>query len=323
MNKSTILYALAFLLASCQVVTFEEEGNGTGSANGEKTMHFRLTAYSMNNLDEIPNGDEDEYDDEDYDDEDYYDEGNGSYAPTRAASKDATDHLLLAIYDSQGHLVDTIVYQDKDDATLTSYGTFTHTLKYGKYTLLALGWNGSQKCTVHHPDSISFSEDWTPHTFLCRQNISVSAAYSDTRTLSLRRCVAKFSLVFKDYTDKVIPEELSDFVLSISGGGCTLDSETRHCARKKDVTRTIAVTTPSNVRSLVSYSFLPADSAGLTINILARDAAGNTLAEQTFEDVPMKINYETKYSGNFFPFSSTEGAVEFDNNFDGVFEVEF
>lgn len=346
MNKFTFLSALSLLLlASCQVISFDDDDNDAGTTKGEKTMHFRLTTYKMTNIDELPDGntDDDGYDDNDEDDgydDDYDDDSDyapsyssrhrfqtiraeDTHHPTRAASKDVTDHLLLAIYDDQGHLVDTIAYQDKDDATLPSYGTFTHTLHYGKYTLLALGWNSTQQCTVHRPDSISFSEGWAPHTFLCRQNIVVSESYSDTRSISLRRCVAKFSLSFNEYKDKTIPQDLSDFVIRISGAGSTLDSETRHCASLHDVTRTVAVATPANVRSLTSYCFLPTDSTGLTINVTARDAEGNTLAERTFEDVPMKINYETRYTGSFFPYGSTGGTIEVDTDYDGEILVEF
>ncbi|MCM1373203.1 MAG: FimB/Mfa2 family fimbrial subunit [Bacteroides sp.] len=307
MKTITILSALVLLLASCQVVKFDEDENGNTTAKGEKTMHFRLTAYSMNNLNEIPDGNDDTTADGD--------------ASTRAIPQNATDHFLLGIYDDKGNLVDTIVYQDKDDTTLPTYGTFTHTLKFGKYTLLALGWNGNQKCTVHRPDSISFSEDWVPHTFLCRQNIVVSESYSDTRSLSLKRCVAKFTLKFKDAS---IPQEVSDFIIRFTGAGCTLNGETRHCARQNDFERAIPVTIdPSRVKSITSYCFLPADSTGLSINVTAYDTDGNTLADKTFEDVPMKINYETKYSGHYFPFGSIEGSIDFDTNFDGEFNAEF
>ncbi len=313
MRTSTILYALVILFASCQSMSFEEEENTGNTAKGEKTMHFRLT-YSMSNLDELPNSNDDIVTTGEDSDE----------APTRASSsqQNTTDHLLLGIYDTQGNLVDTIIYQDKDDPTLSNtYGTFTHTLKYGKYTIMALGWNGSQKCTVHRPDSISFSEDWVPQTFLCHQNIVVSDSYSDTRSLSLRRCVAKFTLKFKDAS---MPQELSEFTLRFSGAGCTLNGTTKYCAEQKDFTRTIPVTIdPSNVKSISAYSFLPSDSTGLTLNITARDANGITLGERTFEDVPMKINYETKYSGNFFPYGALDGAFEFDTDYDGEFNIEF
>ncbi len=271
-------------------------------------MHIRMSVYKMSSLDELPDSDKDITSNEE--------EGG-----TRASSSNTTDHLLLGIYDTEGNLVDTIIYQDKDDTTLATYGTFTHTLKFGKYTLLALGWNGNQKCTVHRSDSISFSEGWTPHSFLCRQNIVVSDSYSDTRTLSLKRCVAKFTLIFKDASK---PASLSDFVVRFSGAGSTLNGETGLCAETKDFERIIPVNIePSKLTNMSSYCFLPADSSGISLNIVARDTDGNTLAERTFNDVPMKKNYPTKGSGLFFQKRSLYAAIEFDTDYDGEFEIDF
>lgn len=299
MNKFTILSAFALLLTSCQVVSFDDEEDNTGRGKGEKAMYFRLTTNQNYDIVEITDNDED---------------------ATRTAAKDATDHLLLGIYDEQGNLVDTITYQHKDDSTLPSYGTFNHTLKYGKYTLLALGWNGTQKCTVHRPDSISFSEGWAPQTFLCRQNIVVSESFSDTRSLSLKRCIAKFTIVLKD---EIKPEGISNFVFSFSGAGNTLNSETRHCTRIKDFSRIISTSPTTKIKTVTSYCFLPSDSTGISINVVAHDASGNVLADKTFADVPMKINYDTRYSGNLFSIGSTNTSIEVETEYDGEINIGF
>ena len=201
------------------------------------------------------------------------------------------------------------------------YGTFTRTLDYGKYTILALGWNGNQKCIVHNLDSITFSEGWVPNTFLCRQNIIVSDSYSNTRTLTLRRCIARFMLYFKDTR---IPQETSEFIINISGVGNSLNSETRHCTTTEDITRTIPVTIdPSKIKSLTTYCFLPADSTSVSVNIVAKDTIGETISERTFEEVPMKINYSTNYTGNFFTISDITTSITFEIDFDGDFNHEF
>ncbi len=309
MKTITVFSTLAILLASCQVMSFDDEETTTEPTKGEKAMHFRLSTYSMSSIDDLPNSD------------DHITTGDDDDTRASTNQQNLTDHLLLGIYDAENNLVDTIIYQDKDDPGISTYGTFTHTLKYGKYTLIALGWNGDQKCTVHYQDSISFSEGWVPHTFLCRQNVIVSESYSDTRSLSLKRCVAKFTLLFKDASR---PQEVSDFVFRFSGAGNALNSTTKHCTEPKDFTRTIPVNTDlSKIDGISSYCFLPEDSTGLTISLTAHDANGNVLGEKTFEKVPMKINYETKYSGNFFPYESFEGSIEIDTNYDGEFNFEF
>ncbi len=322
LNKLAILATLGILLTSCQTMSFDDEQTDVDPSKGEKTMHFRLSPYKMSNLNELTDSSDD---DESYyeGDESYY-EGEDSedeyLARAAANNQNATDHLLLGIYDMDGNLVDSIIYQDKDDTSLPSYGTFSSTLKYGKYTLMALGWNGTQRCTVHRADSISFSEGWVPHTFLARQNIIVSEENSDTRTISLKRCVARFTLKL---TDAAISSELANFRISISGGGSTLNSQTGYCAEQSTIERSLSVSNPSSVRSLTAYSFLPCDSTGLTVSIAAHDAEGNTLIERKFEDVPMKINWQTTYSGNLFSYTATESAIEFDTDYDGEINRTF
>lgn len=301
MKKTTVLSVFGIIMASCQVVTFEDDSTAVNPPTGEKTMHFKLNTYSMDSMDEIPDDDDGTR--------------NAQGVLTRAAIQNATDHIILGIYDAQNKLVDTLICQNKSDNNLPNYGTITHTLKYGKYSILALGWNGDQKCIVHRHDSISFSEDWVPHTFLCRQNIVVSESFSDTRSLSLRRCVAKFTIKFDD---KFIPEDLSYFVTRFSGGGCTLNSETKYCAEIQEVTRKLPLTMePSKLKELSSYCFLPSDGANIVVNVTAYDANDSILANRTFEKVPMKINYITTYTGNFFNYGNVEGNVDFDITYDG------
>lgn len=282
-------------------MTFDEvEDNAESTTKGSKTMFFRITGFSMTNLDESEHSES---------------------RQTRASSvQNATDHLLLGIYDQNGHIVDSIIYQDKDDTT-ESYGTFSHTLEYGKYTILALGWNGNQECHVHSLDSIYFSENWVPNTFLCRQNIIVNESYSNTRTLSMRRCIARFVINFKD---EIIPQEIGDFVIKFLGAGNTLNSETRHCSEIQEFSRKIDVNIePSKIKSLTTNCFLPSDSASIGINVLAHSKSGEVIAEREFTEVPMKINYSTNYTGNFFPFSSISETVTFEIDFDGEFNVDF
>ncbi|MBR4161428.1 MAG: hypothetical protein IKT87_07165 [Bacteroidaceae bacterium] len=303
MNKTSIIFALSvLLLASCQSISFEDTETNNSSTKGSKTMYFKCTGFSMTNMDT-----------------DHYDDGES----TRATSnniQNATDHLLLGVYTMDGKLLDTLTYQSKNDPDIP-YGTFSRTLEYGKYTILALGWNGSQQCNVHRLDSITFSEGWVPNTFLCRQNIIVNEAYSNTRTLTLKRCIARFILNFKDTN---IPQELSEFIINISGAGNTLNSETRYCAQQEDFSRSIPVDIdPANLKKITTYCFLPADSTSVSINIAAIGTQGETITERTFTEVPMKINYSTSYTGNFFPISEFSGSVSFEIDFDGEYNYNF
>lgn len=292
------------LVSACGTMTFdestEEEEVATDSGIGEKTMFFRLTGITMTDITEMTSG-----------------EGNTKAANT---AQDGTDNLLLGIYNTDGAIVGNISYQHKDDPYIT-YGTFSQTLKHGKYTILAIGWNGTQQCHVHSLDSITFSEGWVPNTFLCLQNIVVSENFSDTRTLSLKRCVSRFKLTMND---EYIPEGIGSFHISMGKSSNNLDSRTRHCNHIRTHERTIPVngelTPPIRV---TAYCFLPQDSTGVDITITACDPDGNPMESKEFTNVPMKINYSTNYSGNFFPYSSESGSVTFENEFDGEIFHDF
>ena len=301
MKKTNLILTLGLIvLASCQTITLDKIELEEGNTKGQKTMYFKCTGFSMAEMDQS--------------------EEEGGTTRATNSQKNATDHLVLGIYNTEGELLDSLTYQSKSDPDMP-YGTFTRTLDYGKYTILALGWNGTQQCLVHSLDSITFSEGWVPNTFLCRQNIIVNDSYSNTRTLTLKRCIARFMLYFKDTR---IPQDLSEFIINISGAGKTLNSETRHCATQQDITRTIPVTMdPSKLTYLTSYCFLPADSASLTINIAAKDTIGEIISERTFEEVPMKINYSTNYTGNFFTISDITTSFTFEIDFDGEFNQNF
>ena len=295
------LFLIVLLFSSCQKMSFDE--NEVGSESRTKCMTFRFGGFTMTGIEEIQNDDPDSEE-------------------SRAATNQTnySDNLLLGIFDMDGCLIDSIQYQYKKD-TNTNYGTFTHTLKYGKYTVLAIGWNGEQQCHVHSLDSICFSEKWVPNTFLCRQNFIVNDSYSDTRTLVLKRCVARFMLSFKD---EIIPSDLDKFTMDISGAGNTLNSGTRHCSKIETYQRVIDVDiAPSLVKSISSFCFLPLDSAGVNIDVVAYNKDGDTISSKSFSNVPMKINYSTNFIGNFYNFASGTDEITFATDFDGEFVHEF
>lgn len=293
----------ASLFSACQTMTFEDPAGDEEIENtevGSKTMYFRLTGINMTDISELTS--------------------NDSNSRSASTTKDVTDNLLLGIYNTDGTIVGNLVYQHRDDPSIT-YGTFSQTLKYGKYTILAIGWNGTQQCQVHSLDNITFSEGWVPNTFLCLQNIVVSESYSDTRTLSLKRCVARFKLTLRD---EYLPEDISNFHIGYSKSGNRLNAQTKHSTEICDHTRTLYVNgTLTPPVTITSYCFLPEDSAYVDVTITANDSEGNPVESRQFTSVPMKINYSTNYSGNFFPYSSGTESVSFETEFDGEINRNF
>ena len=114
MKSYKFIFCLMLTLVSCQTMTFEDiEGSDGDTPKGSKTMHFRLTGFSMNNIDEMRTDD--------------YDDTRSSTVP-----QGATDNLILGIFTTEGQLIDTLHHQHKDDTGI-KYGTFSHTQESVRY----------------------------------------------------------------------------------------------------------------------------------------------------------------------------------------------
>lgn len=290
-----ILWSIVLLLplAACQTMTFDEEEINPTEQNeaeekGTKEMHFHCAGFKSTYLEETED------------------------ATKASSTQEYTDHIILAIYDKDGNQVGNAIKQDKGDPNIT-YGTFSYTLEYGKYTILAIGWNGEQQCLITSLENISFSENWVPQMFICRQNIVVSESYSNQRTMTLKRCVATWVL---NCTDKNIPKEASVFKFHFTNAGNTLNSETLYCPQTQDFER--EVVSEGNLTSplkITAHCFLPQESGTINVKVSVYDKSGNIIAEREITDIPMRINCRTISSGNLFPIGEANGNVAFETEY--------
>lgn len=231
---------------------------------------------------------------------------------TRATeTENVTDNLMLGVFDKNGKQIGEFTVQNKDDE---NFGTFAYTLTYGTYTVLALGWNGTATCNAKDINNITFSDNAVPQTFMCRQNIVVSESYSDTRTLTLKRCVTNLYISLKDSNK---PVDLAKYVIEISGAGNALNSETGFCAAVQTFTKEIIVPAENSGKKISVYNFLPAKTSNVTYKLSAIDSEGNAFAEHTFTDIEMKINYQSIYSGYLYSYPAN-GNLEFDFEYEGT-----
>ena len=59
------------------------------------------------------------------------------------------------------------------------------------------------------------------------------------------------------------------------------------------------------------YTFPHATEGKLKMTITALDASGGELCQRVFEDLPVKLNQITQYTGAFFEESAASGAAVF------------
>lgn len=262
---SILLATLLCLLTACThtEITADEDS---------KTIAFNITNYMQ------------------------YDLGEGTRA-TSVASATALTHLALGIFDSDTKkMVGTLQKQNKEDE---GYGSFTATLPYGKYTLVFLGYGGSQDCVMNNPEQISFKEGGVPQTFLCTRELTVNASTQAQSSIVLRRVVAGFRVQLDDQ----IPANATKFHLQTDGGGCQLNALTGKASAKTG--RDYDISIPEDYknkdeRSVNMYLFLNESSEEMSIQVSAADQQGHTIASHNFTSVPMQVNTLTVYKGQFF-----------------------
>lgn len=189
------------------------------------------------------------------------------------------------------------VSSTNQDADNSDFGRFSVRLaKDSTYTVVVVAHNGTGSATISSPEQIKFKDNKMTDTFYYCQNITVGT--QTNYELQLRRAVAMFRLVVNDNT----PDEVTQMEFYYTGGSSTFDATTGYgCVKsKQSETRTVSQSAHTGSSTYEIYTLPRADSDGLKITVSAVDALGNVLQERVFENVPVKANQITQYSGNFY-----------------------
>ena len=222
-------------------------------------------------------------------------------AMTRAALEDACSNLNYYRYVG-GELVNSIAQTSADD----DFGTITDKMDYGTHELYFIG---------HKAGSVTMTDgvatfDKVGDTFSYYASVVVNEDSDPSMAISMPRRVAKFELVASD----ALPENLKTVLVTINGGATALNVKTGVGAAVATQTKTISVPA-SNIGktgcSFVAYAFLPDGVEEVDITYTFKDASDNVISEHDFEDVPMQVNYITRYTGN-----------DFSDDFDGEITVQ-
>ena len=233
-------------------------------------------------------------------------------AMTRAALEDACSNLNYYRYVG-GELANSIAQTSADE----DFGTITDKMDYGTHELYFIG---------HKAGSVTMTDgvatfDKVNDTFSYYASVVVDEDSDPSMAISMPRRVAKFELVASD----ALPTTLSTVVVTITGAATTLDVKSGLGASVATQTKTITVPT-SNIGktncTFGSYVFLPDGVDAVNVNYTFKDANGSTMAEHTFSDVPMAINYITSYTGNAFS-DDFNGAVTAQSEWGGENEFSF
>lgn len=276
---------LCFLLAAC---SNQDAPLAEANAEGVATLSFSVINYRQTSLDDVESGD-----------------------GTRAAgSVDTLAHLAFAVYDADGKCIVSQL-QDKGAA---DYGSFQASLPYGHYTMVFLGYSGSEAVNLSMPTHISFGDDYVPNCFLRTLTVDVDASSTGAQPVTLSRCVGCFTITCQNG----ISPDMDAMTFQAQGGGTALNALTGYAAQvatRSGSFSTQNVKNRSDKHKFNIYAFLPAEQAPMDFTLSATSSKGGTLRTRTFPSVPMSINKRIIYEGDFFaqPSGSSAFTLQLEN----------
>ena len=181
----------------------------------------------------------------------------------------------------------------------------------GTYTVVAVAHAGIGHATITNAQRISFYKNKITDTYVYNGEITVSG--KSTFTLPMKRVTAMFQLS----VTSPLPQNVAQVEFRYTGGSSTLDAKSLEgCvnsrqAETREVTETMKTTPPT----FAIYTFPRTESEGLKIKVSFNDKNGNSLYEENYEEVQVKVGMKTCYKCNLpkdfvDALAKRRGAVE-------------
>lgn len=219
------------------------------------------------------------------------------------ASKNIADlcsRIDVAAYSPDGTRITKVSQDNSDD----DFGTVTLSLPEGKCRIIALAHSCTGAATTTARNKITFPNNKVTDTFYYSEELDVSA--EQQKQIQMHRAVAAFRLIVKEKT----PSSVTQMKFYYTGGSSTFDGvEGVGCVKSRQTEiRPVTSDAYTGESQYMIYTFPHSDLTPLKIVVTAQDAAGNAVKEVTFEDVPIKVNQITQYTGNFFESNGGSGT---------------
>lgn len=199
--------------------------------------------------------------------------------------------LNFIVYQN-GEKVKAVNQKEGDD----TFGEVTLNMESGTYQVLILAHSSDGNPSQSHPEKVQFTNSiGYTDTFYYYGDMEVTAEGA-TLSVMLKRAVAAFRLVTTDAK----PADVASIRFRYTGGSGALDAITGYGCVNSIQTATYNVADCSGSLTLEAYTFLHKEEGQLEIQVSAYNSQGATLYERTFQNVPMKRNTITEYSGTLF-----------------------
>ena len=185
----------------------------------------------------------------------------------------------------------------------SDFGTLSLELESGDYQILVLAHSGNSNPTTTNPAKIQFTNPESSNgtgfsdTFYYYGNMEVGADGASL-TANMKRATSMFRLVTSDAK----PENIKKMWFYYEGGSGALNAVTGYgCVDSKQVViEYLDDAQTGKPLQFDLYTFLHGETGNLTVTVRAFDEKDDIAYEREFTNVPMKRNYITRYTGNFF-----------------------
>ena len=272
-----IVAMLTFGVTSCEQVEFVNINNSEMLESDGVEITFKVSSIEQVSFDGV-NG------------------TRSTYNITELCSR-----ITLAFF-QDGKKVKTVNQKETDD----NFGTLQTTLPAGEYKFVVIAHNGNGNPTITSLEEITFNSTVTmTDTFYYYGELDVIEPQDIN--LTLKRAVAMVRFVISDN----VPEEVKSMKFYYTGGSSTLNAITGFGSKDSRQTeyRNIEAAAYSGESHYDIYTFPHATEGLLKLTVTAQTDDDDEYLERVFENIPVKINQITKYTGKFF--DNTQKPDEF------------
>lgn len=213
--------------------------------------------------------------------------------------------LSVAVYQN-GNRVKQINQTSSDE----NFGKIELSLPAGKYDLVALAYSGSKSATMTDPKKVTFSGGMSDTFWYCKE---LDLEENTSEDIYMKRVVA----VFRLSTTDAVPENMKTVKFGFTGGSSTLDAITGQGCVNSRQSKEFSITSDmvGKKADFDVYTFPKPDSETLKVTVTATDVNGNMVMQKVFEDVKIKSNMITTYTGELFAGAGTGANANYSTHF--------
>lgn len=204
------------------------------------------------------------------------------------------DALTLAYYQGTTEIYKTTL--EKRDAG-TTYAELYPSLPDGSYTMVVIGYNGSDNglLTLTSPTQASFEGD-IPDSFLATEEVNGKGNIFPPGA-ALKRVVSKVQVHSTDNRTA----DATKIRMTFSGGSKGFNPTTGLATSNKGFSKTVQCSEEiGSTITASSYLFLASDEQMVDVTIETLDTDDNVLFTRTIKKVPLKRNRIVTLNGNVF-----------------------